>query len=72
MNVFALFKACGYQDEEINVDIVPLFETMEGLADAEEVMRKLYYPVYQKHLAKRNKVQTIMLGFSDEPKMVVI
>ncbi len=69
MNVFALFKVCGYQDEEINVDIVPLFETMEGLADAEEVMRNLYnFPVYQKHLAKRNNVQTIMLGFSDGTK----
>lgn len=69
MNVFTLFKVCGYQDEEINVDIVPLFETMEGLADAEEVMRNLYnFPVYQKHLAKRNNVQTIMLGFSDGTK----
>lgn len=69
MNVFALFKVCGYQDEEINVDIVPLFETMEGLADAEEVMRNLYnFPVYEKHLAKRNNVQTIMLGFSDGTK----
>lgn len=69
MNVFALFKVCGYQDEEINVDIVPLFETMEGLADAEEVMKNLYnFPVYQKHLAKRNNVQTIMLGFSDGTK----
>lgn len=69
MNVFALFKVCGYQDEEINVDIVPLFETMEGLADAEEVMRNLYnFPIYQKHLAKRNNVQTIMLGFSDGTK----
>lgn len=69
MNVFALFKICGYQDEEINVDIVPLFETMEGLADAEEVMKNLYnYPVYQKHLAKRNNLQTIMLGFSDGTK----
>ncbi|GGP02402.1 phosphoenolpyruvate carboxylase [Cloacibacterium rupense] len=69
MNVFALFKVCGYQDEEINVDIVPLFETMEGLADAEEVMRNLYNdPIYQKHLAKRNQWQTIMLGFSDGTK----
>lgn len=69
MNVFTLFKVCGYQDEEINVDIVPLFETMEGLADAEEVMKNLYnFPVYQKHLAKRNNVQTIMLGFSDGTK----
>lgn len=69
MNVFALFKVCGYQDEEINVDIVPLFETMEGLADAEDVMRNLYNdPIYQKHLAKRNQWQTIMLGFSDGTK----
>ena len=42
MNVFALFKVCGYQDEDINIDIVPLFETMEGLANAEKVMKDLY------------------------------
>ena len=66
MNVFALFKVCGYQDEDINIDIVPLFETMEGLANAEKVMQDLYNDeVYQKHLAKRKREQTIMLGFSD-------
>lgn len=69
MNVFALFKVCGYEDKDINIDIVPLFETMEGLANAEKVMRDLYNDeVYQKHLAKRKKVQTIMLGFSDGTK----
>ena len=69
MNVFALFKVCGYQDEDINIDIVPLFETMEGLANAEKVMRDLYNDeVYQKHLAKRKREQTIMLGFSDGTK----
>ncbi len=69
MNVFALFKVCGYKDEEINVDIVPLFETMEGLDNAEKVMQDLYNDeVYQKHLAKRKNVQTIMLGFSDGTK----
>mgnify|MGYP000638476555 FL=1 len=69
MNVFALFKVCGYQDEDINIDIVPLFETMEGLANAEKVMQDLYNDeVYQKHLAKRKKEQTIMLGFSDGTK----
>lgn len=69
MNVFALFKVCGYQDKDINIDIVPLFETMEGLANAEKVMRDLYNDeVYQKHLAKRKKEQTIMLGFSDGTK----
>ena len=69
MNVLALFKVCGYQDEDINIDIVPLFETMEGLANAEKVMQDLYNDeVYQKHLAKRKKEQTIMLGFSDGTK----
>lgn len=69
MNVFALFKVCGYQDEDINIDIVPLFETMEGLANAEKVMQDLYNDeVYQKHLSKRKREQTIMLGFSDGTK----
>ena len=69
MNVFALFKVCGYKDEDINVDIVPLFETMEGLDNAEKVMQDLYNDtVYQKHLSKRKNVQTIMLGFSDGTK----
>lgn len=69
MNVFALFKVCGYEDKDINIDIVPLFETMEGLANAEKVMKDLYNDsVYQKHLAKRKREQTIMLGFSDGTK----
>ncbi|WP_027377534.1 phosphoenolpyruvate carboxylase [Kaistella palustris] len=67
--VFALFKMCGYKEEDINIDIVPLFETMEGLDEAGEVMKKLYeLPVYRKHLEKRGKTQTIMLGFSDGTK----
>ncbi|MFY7813863.1 MAG: phosphoenolpyruvate carboxylase, partial [Chryseobacterium taeanense] len=69
MNVYAFFKVCGYQDEEINVDIVPLFETMEGLANAENVIHELYQnPVYKKHLERRGNQQTIMLGFSDGTK----
>lgn len=69
MNVYAFFKVCGYKDEEIDMDIVPLFETMEGLANAENVMDELYQnPIYKKHLAKRGNQQTIMLGFSDGTK----
>jgi len=69
MNVYAFFKICGYRDQDINMDIVPLFETMEGLANAENVMSELYKnPVYQKHLAGRGNQQTIMLGFSDGTK----
>lgn len=69
MNVYAFFKISGYKDEDINMDIVPLFETMEGLDNAESVMRDLYKnPIYQKHLERRENQQTIMLGFSDGTK----
>ena len=69
MNVYVMMKLCGYSEEEINIDIVPLFETMEGLDRSEEVMKTLYnHPVYQKHLKKRNNKQIIMLGFSDGTK----
>ncbi len=69
MNVYAFFKISGYRDEDINMDIVPLFETMEGLDKAESVMVALYqHPVYKKHLERRGNQQTIMLGFSDGTK----
>ncbi|UOE37041.1 phosphoenolpyruvate carboxylase [Chryseobacterium oryzae] len=69
MNVYTFFKICGYRDEDINMDIVPLFETMEGLENAENVMKELYLnPIYKKHLERRGNEQTIMLGFSDGTK----
>lgn len=69
LNVYALFNYCGYRDDEIHFDIVPLFETMAGLDEAEKTMQKLYdLPVYKKHLERRKNQQTIMLGFSDGTK----
>ncbi|MBZ9652396.1 phosphoenolpyruvate carboxylase [Psychroflexus montanilacus] len=69
LHVYALFKYCGYQEEDINIDIVPLFETMDGMDNSEAVMKSLYEnEVYKKHLNKRNKEQHIMLGFSDGTK----
>jgi len=51
------------------LDIVPLFETIEDLAHAQEIMDELYsIPEYRKHLEKRDNKQTIMLGFSDGTK----
>ena len=65
---FPLFKVCG-EDEDINIDIVPLFETMEGLANAEKVMQDLYNDeVYQKHLAKRKRANDNAGYFSDGTK----
>ena len=69
LNVFGMFRLCGYREEEINIDIVPLFETMEGLDAGENVMKELYeLPIYRKHLERRGNSQTIMLGFSDGTK----
>ncbi|MGM5630579.1 phosphoenolpyruvate carboxylase [Apibacter raozihei] len=69
LEVLALFEFCGYKSYEINMDIIPLFETVEGLDNAEDVMSQLYnLPLYRNHLMRRNERQTIMLGFSDGTK----
>ncbi len=69
LHVYALFKYCGYDAEDILIDIVPLFETMDGMDNSENVMKSLYEnQVYKAHLEKRNKEQHIMLGFSDGTK----
>jgi len=69
MEVYGLFLLSGWKPEEMNIDIVPLFETIDDLNDAAEVMRTLYTnPVYKQHLKRRKNRQTIMLGFSDGTK----
>jgi phosphoenolpyruvate carboxylase len=69
MEVFALFRVCGWRADEIQVDIVPLFETVDDLLQAETTMRTLYTdPIYAAHLKRRKDRQTIMLGFSDGTK----
>lgn len=51
------------------LDIVPLFETIDDLAEAGEIMATLYSNEhYSRHLASRGMVQHIMLGFSDGTK----
>ena len=67
METFALFKLSNW--DEPNVDIIPLFESVDDLQNAHTIMEKLYLnPAYSKHLVHRNNKQTIMLGFSDGTK----
>lgn len=69
VEVFGLFLLGGWKKEDLSIDIIPLFETVEDLQNASETMRKLYEnKTYRKHLKKRNNTQTIMLGFSDGTK----
>ncbi|MGC4102498.1 phosphoenolpyruvate carboxylase [Ferruginibacter sp.] len=69
LEVYGLFLSCGWKAASLSVDIVPLFETIDDLQHAENIMRILYSnPVYRKHVQQRNNKQTIMLGFSDGTK----
>lgn len=67
LELLSMFEFLGWENPP--VDIVPLFETVEDLKDAHEVMRMLYTDrKYAKHLKSRGNRQTIMLGFSDGTK----
>ncbi|MBC7844883.1 MAG: phosphoenolpyruvate carboxylase [Flavobacterium sp.] len=67
METFALFHLNGWDD--LSVDIIPLFESVDDLQNAHIIMEKLYNnPAYASHLKDRNQKQTIMLGFSDGTK----
>ncbi len=67
METFALFHLNGW--ENLSVDIIPLFESVDDLQNAHVIMEKLYNnPAYANHLKNRHQKQTIMLGFSDGTK----
>jgi phosphoenolpyruvate carboxylase len=68
VEVLALMKNV-WKTTEIGVDIVPLFETVDDLAGAADVMKQLFEnKYYREHLARRGNQQTIMVGFSDGTK----
>lgn len=69
MEVYALLRLCGWKKDNMPIDIVPLFETIDDLEQAETTMDFLYQlAAYKQHLLLRGKHQTIMLGFSDGTK----
>jgi len=69
LEVYGLFLLQGWKKENLPVDIVPLFETVEDLKNATGIMQSLYEnDTYRQHISKRNNTQTIMLGFSDGTK----
>ncbi|WP_297338218.1 phosphoenolpyruvate carboxylase [Algoriphagus sp.] len=70
LEVYQLAKlTLGEGKEQLPLDVVPLFETIDDLAEAPQIMDWLYkLPEYRKHLSTRGDKQTIMLGFSDGTK----
>lgn len=67
LETLALFKLCSWENP--TADIVPLFESIDDLHNADVIMEQLYTnSAYKNHLNNRKNVQTIMLGFSDGTK----
>ena len=68
MQLYAMLKLVAF-NENLSVDICPLFETIEDLENASDVMEVLYKnSAYSAHLKHRKLKQHIMLGFSDGTK----
>ncbi|MFW0735880.1 phosphoenolpyruvate carboxylase [Flavobacterium sp.] len=67
METFAMIRLNNWENP--TVDIIPLFESVDDLQNAHQIMEQLYNnPEYSKHLESRGNKQTIMLGFSDGTK----
>ncbi|CAI2768000.1 phosphoenolpyruvate carboxylase [Flavobacterium collinsii] len=67
METFAMIRLNNWENP--TVDIIPLFESVDDLQNAHQIMEQLYNnPEYSKHLKARGNKQTIMLGFSDGTK----
>ncbi len=67
-----LLKEAGLlrpHEQALDVNIVPLFETIEDLRNAPQVMERLFsLPIYRSLLAARGELQEVMLGYSDSNK----
>jgi phosphoenolpyruvate carboxylase len=69
LQLIELFLWNGWEENDLNIDFVPLFETVGDLQVASEIMNTLYsHPFYRKHLENRGNKQDIMLGYSDSTK----
>ncbi|GIO34329.1 MULTISPECIES: phosphoenolpyruvate carboxylase [Paenibacillus] len=64
-----LFRVNGDGTVHCTLQAVPLFETIEDLHAAPEIMKRLFHlPIYRQSIAARNDLQEIMLGYSDSNK----
>jgi len=72
LEVAVLLKEAGMLrplEQALDVNIVPLFETIDDLAHAGGIMNRLLGPnIYNQLLASRAATQEVMLGYSDSNK----
>jgi len=66
LEVLYLMRRAGLYGQ---LEIVPLFETIEDLRLAPTIMERVFSnPVYMQHLQQRGSKQQIMIGYSDSNK----
>ena len=54
---------------DVPLDVTPLLETVDDLENGSSILNSvLSTKLYQKHLAKRDNCQTVMIGYSDSNK----
>jgi phosphoenolpyruvate carboxylase len=64
-----LCKLTGAPDDFSLLDIAPLFEAIDDLRAAPDVLNDcLLHPIYARHIRLRGNVQEVMLGYSDSNK----
>ncbi|MFT4173741.1 MAG: phosphoenolpyruvate carboxylase [Rhodocyclaceae bacterium] len=72
LELAVLLKEVGLlrpHERQLDVNIIPLFETIGDLQDSARVMNQLLsIPQYSQLLASRNATQEVMLGYSDSNK----
>ena len=70
LTVLLLARWAGLVEKQgVPLDVAPLFETLDDLGDAPDVMRGLLEDhIYRAHLEQRGKRQVVMLGYSDSNK----
>src|SRR5207253_3074836 len=74
LRVLLLAREAGLVDLSADVpvsrlDVVPLFETLDDLERAPDVLRALFADeVYARQLAARRRRQEVMIGYSDSGK----
>ncbi|MBE2258359.1 MAG: phosphoenolpyruvate carboxylase [Rhodobacteraceae bacterium] len=72
LEVALLLKEAGLLrplENALDVNIVPLFETIDDLARSGEIMERLFsIPLYKGLLGSRGMLQEVMVGYSDSNK----
>ncbi len=70
--VLFLARAAGLvgDDGRVPLDIAPLVETVDDLERAGSIVEAMLSdPAYRRHLATRNDLQVVMIGYSDSSKI---